>query len=66
MPKKGTPKLKTQLPKLPVKVPKPRVPGPLQPLGGGTGESNPPVTPRESQKGVKQRVGLDVPGVKLR
>jgi hypothetical protein len=64
--KPSAPQLTTKLPSLPQAVPKPKVPGILKPLGGGTGEPNPPLTPRNSQRGVKQRVNLDVPGVKLR
>lgn len=54
------PKAKLKLPKLPVN-PKPRVPALLQPMGGGTGEENPQVIPRNSPKGVKQRVGIKNP-----
>jgi hypothetical protein len=60
------PKLVTNIPRVPQKIPKPQVPDVLKPLGGGTGEPDPQLTPRNSQRGVKQRVGLDVPGVKLR
>lgn len=41
--------------------PKPKIPSLLQPLGGGTGEPDPEVTPRNSPKGVKQRVGIKNP-----
>jgi hypothetical protein len=51
----STPKLKTKLPVL-QKNPKPKVPDLFKPLGGGTGEANPQVTPRNSPKGAKQRV----------
>ena len=66
MAKKGSSKLTTVLPKIPQKIPKPQVPARLKPLGGGTGEANPPIVPRNSQKGVKQQISLDVPGVKTR
>lgn len=64
MPRKITSNLKTVLPKAQVKIPKPRIPGTAKPLGGGTGESNPPVTPDNSQKGIKQRVPVNLPGIK--
>jgi hypothetical protein len=60
------PAAKTTLPKVPMKVPKPQIPGLVKPLGGGTGEANPPVVPRNSPRGVKQQMDLSVPGVKLR
>jgi hypothetical protein len=62
----SAPKLVTKLPSLPQAVSKPKVPGMLKPLGGGTGEPDPQLTPRNSQRGVKQRISLDVPGVKVR
>lgn len=53
-------------PPTPRVMPKPKVPPLYSPIGGGTpGDSNPPLVPRNSQKGVKQRINLDVPGTKL-
>lgn len=61
--KSAGPQLKIALPKVPVKVPKVRIPGKFQPVGSsGGGEENPQVTPRNSQKGVKQQMSLDTRG----
>lgn len=60
----STPKLKTMsdLRKPSPKPPKqPKVPALFSPLGGGTGEENPSVTPANSQKGAKQKVGIKNP-----
>jgi len=61
--KAAGPKLKTMadIPKLPSRPPKPRILKSLGPVGGGTGEANPPIVPRNSQPGVKQRVGIKNP-----
>lgn len=58
----ATPKLKLigDLKKLPTN-PRPKVPDLFKPIGGGTGEENPQVTPRNSPKGVKQRIGIKNP-----
>lgn len=55
-------KVKTQLDlKKPSVNPKPRVPSLFKPLGGGTGEENPQTTPRNSPRGVRQRVNIKNP-----
>lgn len=59
--KGGAVKPMSDLRKAPVKIPKPRIPKSLGPVGGGTGEANPPVTPSNSQMGVKQRAGVKNP-----
>ncbi len=41
--------------------PKPKVPNLVKPLGPSTGEENPQLTPRNSPRGVKQRIGLKNP-----
>lgn len=41
--------------------PKPKVPDLFKPLGGGTGEENPQVTPKNSPKGIKQQVPMKNP-----
>lgn len=60
------PALIEKIPQAPRNVPKPTVPKSLGPLGGGTGEADPQLTPRNSKQGVKQRMSLNVPGVKTR
>lgn len=59
----STPKLKTMntLRKPPTKTPKPKVPDLFKPLGGGTGEENPQVTPKNSPKGIKQQTPIKNP-----
>ena len=58
----STPKLKTSLKPLPTKPPKkPAIPDVFKPLGGGTGEENPQVTPKNSPKGVKQQIPIKNP-----
>lgn len=55
-------------PPTPRKPVTPKVPPLFSPLGTGgdsAGAQNAPVVPRNSQKGVKQRMDLDVPGTKL-
>jgi hypothetical protein len=54
---KSTSKLTTKLPVLPKSMPKPRVPAKLQPPGASQ-EDLPQVSPRNSQKGIKQQLGL--------
>jgi hypothetical protein len=59
------PQLMTKIPPVPASLPKkPRVPALMKPLSGGTGEANPDVVPRNSQRGVKQRLSFD-PGTRL-
>jgi hypothetical protein len=53
-------KPRTKLASLP-KNPKPKVPDLAKPLGGGTGEANPEVTPQNSPKGAKQRAPMKNP-----
>lgn len=69
MAKPQKPKLTTKIPALPKissKIPKPKAPAITKPLGAGEGGPNPALIPANSQRGVKSRVSLDVPGVKLR
>lgn len=40
---------------------KPKVPAVFNPLGGGTGEENPQVTPKNSPRGVKQQIPMKNP-----
>lgn len=69
MAKPSKPKLTTKIPPLPKissKVPGPQAPAITKPLGAGEGGPNPALIPANSQRGIKSRVPLDVPGVKLR
>jgi hypothetical protein len=63
--KSAKPTLKITLPKLSVNPPKAKVPAKFKPLGP-SGEDFPQLSPRNSQKGVKQRTPLDVPGARTR
>jgi hypothetical protein len=58
------PTLKTALPKLPVNVPKPKILVKNKPIGP-SGEDFPQLSPRNSQRGVKQQMSLDAsPGTR--
>jgi hypothetical protein len=62
--KSAGPVLKTVLPKLPINTPKPRIPNKNKPIGP-SGEDFPSLSPRNSQKGAKQRMSLDAgPGIR--
>lgn len=58
-----SPKLKTQIRPLPVNLPKPNVPKGLTAVAPS---GDPQVNPKNSPKGIKQQMGLNVPGMKLR
>lgn len=58
----STPKLKVTPKALPKTLPKnPKAPELFQPVGGGAGEENPQVTPKNSPKGIKQQTPIKNP-----